>query len=98
MKGALDVALELHLFMHFSMHKSSPNDSIICELQGAQYAALEGTPFFSEAFKISQKGEDKDGGFEVSLGSNLWLHFLVQSLMHKSAPYNSSNGEFDGSL
>ena len=67
-------------------------------LKGAQYAALEGTPFFSEAFKISQKGEDKDGGFEVSLGSNLWLHFLVQSLMHKSAPHNSSNGEFDGSL
>ena len=59
-KGALDVALELHLLMHLPMHKSAPNDSIIWEIQGAQYAALQGTPLLSGAFKISQNGEDKD--------------------------------------
>ena len=32
LKGALQVALELHLFMQLSMPKSVQNDSIECEI------------------------------------------------------------------
>ena len=42
LKGALQVALELHVFMQLSMHKSVQYDSVKGEIEVALYAALEG--------------------------------------------------------
>ena len=47
LKGALQVALKLHLFMQLSTHNSIPNDSIKCEVKEARYAALEGESLIS---------------------------------------------------
>ena len=47
LKGALQVALELHLFMQFSVYKSIQNNSIKIEIGEARYVALE------DASKIS---------------------------------------------
>ena len=50
-KGALQFALELHLFMHLSTYwASGQNDSIKAEIVGANYAALK------DASKISFYG------------------------------------------
>ena len=35
LKGALQVALKLHVFLQLSMHKSIPNDSIKGEFEDA---------------------------------------------------------------
>ena len=50
LKGGLQVALELNLFMQFSMHKNVRYDSVKGEIGIALYAALEA------ASKISFKG------------------------------------------
>ena len=42
LKGALQVAHELRLFMQLSMHKSVQYDSVKGEIEVAFYAALEG--------------------------------------------------------
>ena len=47
LKGALQVALELHLFMQLSVHKSIQNNSTKREIGEARYVALE------DASKIS---------------------------------------------
>ena len=43
LKGGLQVALELNLFMQLSMHKNVRYDSVIGEIGIALYAALEDT-------------------------------------------------------
>ena len=43
MKGALQGALVLHLFMQLSIHKSAQNDSVEGEIEEVIYAALEGS-------------------------------------------------------
>ena len=47
LKGALQVALELHLFMQLSVYKSIQNNSTKREIEEARYVALE------DASKIS---------------------------------------------
>ena len=42
LKGALQVELELHLFMQLSMHRSVQYDSVKGEIEVEFYAALEG--------------------------------------------------------
>ena len=42
LKGALQVALELHLFMQLSMRKGVQYDSVKVEIEVARYAAIEG--------------------------------------------------------
>ena len=42
LKGALQVALELHLFMQLSMHKRIENDLLKSKIEEACYATLEG--------------------------------------------------------
>ena len=42
-KGALQGALVLHLFMQLSIHKSVQNDSVEGEIEEVIYAALEGS-------------------------------------------------------
>ena len=42
-KGALQVALKLHLFMILSKHQSVQYDSIKCEIKVKLYVSLEGT-------------------------------------------------------
>ena len=42
LKGVLQVALELHLFMQLLMHKSEQYDSVKGGIEVALYAALEG--------------------------------------------------------
>ena len=50
-KGALQVAIELHLKMqmvvYFLVEKCPQNDSVKSELEKALYAALEGAPMIS---------------------------------------------------
>ena len=41
LKGALQVALELHLFMQLSIYKSVQYDSVKGEIEVALYASLE---------------------------------------------------------
>ena len=42
LKGALQVALKLHVFLQLSMHKSIPNDSIKGEFEDASKISFYG--------------------------------------------------------
>ena len=57
LKDALEVAFELHLFVHLSMQNSAENDSIKYELEVTHYVAPKGVPEIYGALKNAQKCE-----------------------------------------
>ena len=70
LKGALQVALELHLFMELSVHKSIQNNSTKREIGEARYVALEDASKISFYRTFINTAEKTNGPLDSAIDSS----------------------------